>query len=59
MRKSKSIELLFGHLPAGDDVPAELNAIIRLSGRSTAVSYEPDERYKRVDRNSQLVASFG
>lgn len=45
MRKSQSIEMLFGHLPPGDDVPAELNAIIRLSGRSTAVSYGPDERY--------------
>jgi inorganic pyrophosphatase len=45
MRKSQSIELLFGHLPPGGDVPAELNAIIRLSGRSTAVSYEHDEQY--------------
>jgi inorganic pyrophosphatase len=33
MRKSQSIELLFGHLSPGEDVPAELNAIIRLSGR--------------------------
>ncbi|MGP8432743.1 inorganic diphosphatase [Paraburkholderia fungorum] len=45
MTHSQSIELQFGHLPPGDDVPAELNAIIRLPGQSTAVSYECDPRY--------------
>jgi Inorganic pyrophosphatase len=45
MRNCQSIELLFGHLPAGDDVPAELNAIIRVPGQSSPVSYECDPRY--------------
>lgn len=45
MRNSQSIELLFGHLPPGDDVPAELNVIIRLPGQSTAVNYERDPQY--------------
>ncbi|MDN7799397.1 MULTISPECIES: inorganic diphosphatase [Burkholderiaceae] len=45
MRNIQSIELQFGHLPAGDDAPAELNAIIRLPGQSTAVTYEGDAKY--------------
>lgn len=45
MRNIQSIELQFGHLPPGDDVPAELNAIIRLPGQSTAVTYEREAQY--------------
>lgn len=56
MRSSQNIELLFGHLSPGDNVPNELNAIIRLPGQSTAVTYEEDPGYTLL-RVKEIVGS--
>jgi inorganic pyrophosphatase len=60
MRACQSIELLFSQVSPGDAVPSEVNAIIRVPGQSTAVTYEGDCRHNilRVKRIASAGSRF-